>query len=209
VTDPGVALSGDRVGDYVAAMVQGPDGARTLAVTVFDRPPGRPSVPTSTAYTRLARPKLRWGAGVEQWGAQTFNVYIDNVLVGQTQAETFAPTAPVKSGRHTFRVDAVDRAGQVTGSHTRTLRVDALAPRLSFKVSGSRRAHGFVSVTVKAKDRGGSGLDHVTVAYGDRSSTHAARSRHAYRRSGRYTLKVSAVDRAGNVARRSVRLRIR
>jgi hypothetical protein len=207
VADPGVALSGDRVGDYAVAMVQGPDGARTLSVTVFDRPPGRPSVPTSTAYARRARPSLRWGAGLDLWGPQTFRVLIDGRLSGQTQAETFVPPKALKTGRHTFRVDAVDRAGQVTGSHTRTIRVDATAPRLSVRVTGARRAGHALTVAVKARDAA-SGLARVTVAYGDGRSTRLRTSRHAYRR-GRYTLKVTAVDKAGNLARRSVKLRIR
>jgi hypothetical protein len=207
VTD--LLISGDRVGDYAVAMVQGPDGARTLSATVWDRPPGRPSVPTSATYTRRARPSVRWGAGLDLWGAQTFRVYFDRVLSGQTTAETFVPPTPLASGKHTYRVDAVDRVGQVTGSHTRTLRIDALGPRISVAVRGARLSGNPLEIVVKARDRGGSGLDRVTVDYGDRHArTRARTSRHAYGR-GRHTLKVTAVDKAGNVARRSVKLRIR
>jgi hypothetical protein len=204
-----LSLSGDRVGDYAVAMVQGPDGARTLSAAVWDRPPGRPAVPSGATAMRRARPSVRWAAGLDLWGAQTFRVYFDNVLSGQTTAETFVPPKPLASGRHTYRIDAVDRVGQVTASHTRTLRIDALAPRLSVAVRGARRAGHALRIVVKARDRGGSGVDHVKVDYGDRRGTTRARtSFHAYRR-GRFTLKVTAVDRAGNVARRSVKLRIR
>jgi hypothetical protein len=49
----------------------------------------------------------------------------------------------------------------------------------------------------------------VTVDYGDRSrTTRATRSSHSYRR-GTFTLKVAAVDKAGNVARRQVRLHVK
>jgi hypothetical protein len=64
-------------------------------------------------------------------------------------------------------------------------------------------------VRVRAKDRGGSGLDHVTVSFGDHRSARGRNLFHAYRRHGRYKLKVAAVDRAGNVGRRTVRIRIR
>jgi hypothetical protein len=208
VDDPGLAIAGDRVGDYAVAMVQGPDGARTLAVTVFDRPAGRPAVAGSAAYTR-SRPTLRWVPGLDLWGPQTFTVVIDGVPAGSTQALTFTPAKRLSSGRHSYRIDAVDEAGQVTSSHTRTVRVDARAPRLRVSVTGARRAGRVLRISAKAADRGGSGLAHVTIAFGDRSHSVRGRSaRHAYRR-GRFTLTVSAADKAGNVARRSVKLRIR
>jgi hypothetical protein len=209
VQEPGVLVAGDRVGDYVAAMVEGPACCRFVAVDQYDRPPGRPAVPSSTAYTRHAQPALHWGAGLDLWGPQTFWVMIDGAVSGTTAATTFAPPVPLKSGKHTFQVVAVDQAGQATPSHTRTLRVDALAPRVRVSVSGARRAGRVLRIRVRAKDRGGSGLDHVTVAFGDRHSARGKTVFHAYRRRGRYTLKVKAVDRAGNVGRRSVRLRIR
>jgi hypothetical protein len=209
VDDPGVLVAGDRVGDYVAAFVQGPDGARTLSVTAYDRPPGRPSVPSGTAYARRAQPALSWAAGLDLWGAQTFQVRIDGAVAGTTAATTFVPPVPLKSGRHTLQVVAVDQAGQTTPSHTRTLRVDALAPRVRVSVSGARRAGHVLRIRVKASDRGGSGLDHVTVSYGDHRSARGRTLFHAYRRRGRYTLKVAAVDRAGNVGRRTARIRIR
>src|SRR5262249_35711465 len=65
-------LGGARVGDYAAAMIQGPDGSRTLSATVWDRPPGRPAVPSGAAITRRTRPSVRWAAGLDLWGAQTF-----------------------------------------------------------------------------------------------------------------------------------------
>jgi hypothetical protein len=208
VAGPGVLIAGDRVGDYVAAFVQGPAGARTLSVNLYDRPPGRPAVPSRTSYTRSARPPLRWRAGLDLWGPQTFQVLIDGALAGTTQADSFVPPAKVKSGRHTYQIVAVDQAGQATPSHRRTLRVDALAPRVQVSVAGPRVAGRTLRVRVRAKDRGGSGLDHITVMFGDRRSARGATVFHAYRRRGRYTLVVRAVDRAGNTGRRTVRLRI-
>jgi hypothetical protein len=97
---------------------------------------------------------------------------------------------------------AVDRAGQATPSHTRSLRIDALAPRIGVSLKGRR-------VRVRVRDRGGSGLSHATVSFGDHRSARGATVSHVYSRGGRYRLKVTAVDRAGNVVRRTVRLRVR
>jgi len=207
VNDPGVAIGGDRVGDFAVAMVQG-GAARTLVVTVFDRPPGAPSIAATQRYKRPSNLTLRWRPGLELWGPQTFRVLIDGAPIGETQATTFVP-AKVRSGKHRWQVEAVDRAGQAVRSRAQTLRVDASPPSLRVTVRGRRRAGVPLRIVVRARDRGATGLDHVTVAYGDHSArTHALVSRHAYRR-GRFTLKVAAVDRAGNVGRKRVRLRIR
>jgi hypothetical protein len=159
-------------------------------------------VPSSTAYTRRARPVLRWTAGLELWGPQTFLVAIDGKVAGTSATESFVPPTPLRSGKHTFQVVAVDRAGQTTPSHTRSLRVDALAPRVSVALRGRR-------VRVRVRDRGGSGLSHANVSFGDRRTARGAKVTHVYARPGRYRLRVVAVDRAGNVARRTVRLRVR
>jgi hypothetical protein len=74
---------------------------------------------------------------------------------------------------------------------------------------GRRAAGRSLKITARARDTGGSGLHHVTVDYGDRSAkSRTATTRHRYRR-GTFRLRVAAVDRAGNVTRKQVRLRIR
>lgn len=209
VADPGVFIGGDRVGDFAVAMAQGAPVARTLAVAVYDRPPGPPFIAQSQAYKRQTRPTLSWRPGLELWGAQTFRVLVDGQLAGTTTDSKLVPAQPLRPGRHVWQVEAVDRVGQTARSRARTLRIDSLAPRLSVKVGGKRRAGEALKISVSAVDRGGSGLDHITVDYGDRSrTTRERRTTHRYRR-GRWTLKVAAVDKAGNVARKQVRLRIK
>ena len=77
---------------------------------------------------------------------------------------------------------------------------------------GHRQARGGRSAedhASRATDTGGAGLDHITVDYGDRSATSTPRTtRHRYKR-GTFTLKVAAVDKAGNVTRKQVQLRIK
>ena len=91
----------------------------------------------------------------------------------------------------------------------RTLRIDATAPTLRVSVSGKRVAGAGLRVRVQVADRGGAGLDHITVDYGDKSATSRSRSTvHRYKR-GTYRLRVAAVDKAGNVTRKEVRLRIK
>jgi hypothetical protein len=158
-------------------------------------------VPSSTATAR-ARPTLRWTAGLDLWGSQTFQVVIDGKVVGTTGAETFVPPAPLRSGTHKLQIVAIDRAGQTTPSHTRTLRIDGSAPRISVSLRGRR-------VGVRVRDRGGSGLARATVSFGDGSKVRGAAVSHVYAHGGRFQVRVTAVDRAGNVARRTVRLHVR
>jgi hypothetical protein len=209
VADPGVSISGDRVGDMAVAMVQGTaDGLRTLSVGHYDRQPPAPATP-AYRYRRETQPQLRWNPGLELWGTPVHRVYIDGVLVGETTRDTFTPATPLTAGRHRWQVETVDRAGQSSRSRLRTLRIDPLAPKIRLAIRGSRKAGRSLLIRVRATDTGGSGIDHITVDYGDRSKkSHSKSTRHRYRR-GSFTLKIAAVDRAGNVARRQVRLRIK
>jgi hypothetical protein len=203
------AISGSRLGDFAVPILQGPAGARTLAVAVFDRPPGKPSG-TSTVYQRSAQPRLRWRPGIELWGPLHYTVLVDGVAVGTTAAATqLAVPTPIAEGRHRWMVVATDRRGQQAASKERSLRIDTTRPRVRLRVSGSRRSGQTLRISVRGSDRRGSGVRSVRVSYGDRSrSTRRASSTHRYR-AGRYTLRVRVADKAGNVGRRSVRLRIR
>ena len=209
VVDPGVSISADRSGDVAVAMVQGTPGAKTLAVAIYDRPPGAPFIDETEAYKRKTRPELRWRPGNDPWGVQTFRIFMDGVQIGQTTASTLVPATPLTTGKHTWQVESVDRAGQIARSRVRTLKIDATPPTLKVKVSGKRAAGKALKISVTAKDAGGSGLDHVTVNYGDKSATTQTRTtRHRYKR-GKFTLKVAAVDKAGNVTRKQTKLTIK
>ncbi len=209
IADPGASLSADRSGDVAVAMVQGTPGARTLTIAIYDRPPGAPFIDETEAYKRKTRPELRWRPGNDPWGAQTFRVYMDGVQIGQTTASTLVPATPLTTGKHTWQVESVDRAGQIARSRVRTLKIDATPPTLTVKVSGKRAAGKALKISVTARDAGGSGLDHTTVDYGDKSATTQTRTtRHRYKR-GKFTLKVAAVDKAGNVTRKETKLTIK
>jgi hypothetical protein len=209
VNDPGVFIGGDRVGDFAVAMVQGNAGAKALTVAVYDDPPTAPYIGTAEAYKRKTRPELRWRPGIDLWGETTYRVFIDGVQAGQTKAASLVPATPLKTGRHKWYVEAVDLHGQTTRSRERTMKLDATAPTLRVRVDGKRSRGKALKIRVTVADRGGSGLDHTTIDFGDHSTTTKSRSvRHAYR-AGTFTLKVAAVDKAGNVTRKEVKLRIK
>ncbi len=135
---------------------------------------------------------------------------MDGALIGTTINDTLIPADPLTAGKHTWQVEAVDRAGQTNRSRARTLKIDSIAPTL--KVTLTRQAGGGEVV----EDRG----------EGDRHRRRGARSRDrglrrslghdafqvacatSYKR-GSFTLKVAAVDKAGNIGRKTVKLRIK
>jgi hypothetical protein len=209
VNDPGVYIGGDRVGDFAVAMVQGTEGAKALTVAVFDDPPTAPYIGRAEAYKRKTRPELHWRPGTDLWGEQTYRVFMDGVQIGQTKAASLVPATPLTTGRHKWYVQAVDLHGQTAQSRERTMKLDATAPTLSVRVDGKRARGSTLKIRVTAKDSGGSGLDHTTIDFGDHSATTKSRKvTHRYR-AGKFTLKVAAVDKAGNVARKEVKLRIK
>jgi hypothetical protein len=134
-------------------------------------------------------------------------------VAGRTNATALAlPGLP--DGVHRWRVIAADRRGQVTATPLRVLRQDGTAPRARVTVSGARRRGRPIRVSVRPTDaspagRRASGIGRVTIAWGDGRSSTARRATHSYRRSGRFTVRASVRDRAGNVVvvRRAITVR--
>ncbi|MDX6510748.1 MAG: hypothetical protein QOE36_252, partial [Gaiellaceae bacterium] len=110
-------------------------------------------------------------------------------------------------GLHVLRLDARDRVGNA-GTANITFATDNTAPALRVEGPAIVLAGRAFLASAIASD-GGSGLAQPpSWTLGDGSSAAGAQVRHRYSRPGRYTLMVSASDRAGNSAsaRASVRV---
>jgi hypothetical protein len=202
-------MASDRAGDDAVAMLQGDLGARRLTVAVYDRPPGAPFIYSSTRFQKRKRPELKWRAGLELWGTPTYNVMVDRVLWGTSNKPSFQVVKPLSEGPHRLRIVQVDRRGQTALSSERFIRVDTAVPTLRVRLSGKRRRGSTLKLSVRASDAKGSGLKYVEIDWGDKSRrVRALRAAHRYR-AGRFTLAVKAVDNVGNVARRTIKLRIK
>jgi hypothetical protein len=203
----GLEASADRAGDIAAVWVQGVGDARVVAAGVFDRAPGAFRPTSRTSFRNVARTPLKWSQSFELWGPLTYSVEIDGRVVGQTNTTSLAvPNLP--DGVHRWRVIATDRRGQVTATSRRVLRQDGTPPRARLTVARRGRT---VRVVVRPSDanragRPASGVGRVTIAWGDGRRTSSRRASHGYRRGGRFTLRVTVRDKAGNatVVRRSV-----
>jgi hypothetical protein len=208
----GLLAGADRAGDIVVVFVQGTDAGSQIVAATFDRAPGSFRGSTTSKWRKFGRPPLKWGAAFELWGPLTYTVLIDNKPVGQTTSTGITVPVRIKDGLHRWRVVATDRRGQTSATPTRYLRIDATAPKISFRVSGSRKRGAFVKVAAKVTDASGtrskaSGLKGVRISFGDGSRAIAGlRAAHRYSRSGKVTVSVTASDKAGNV--RTVKRRI-
>ncbi len=208
----GLVLASDRAGDAAAVFVQGAPGGRRLVAAGFDRTPGRFTLSSTSRYRNLARPTLAWSEAFNLWGPLTYAVTLDGQPVGQTKSTRLELAAPVTDGEHTLSVTATDRRGQTTAvAAPGTIRVDTAAPELSFSLAGTKAAGRRLSLSTTASDvLPGSGIERVVVDFGDGSKRITARrARHVYTRNGKYTLRVSATDKAGNstVLRRQITIK--
>ena len=174
VADPGVFISGDRVGDFAVAMVQVAPGRPADAVGRALRPPAGRAVHRVLAGLQAPdASRAALAAGARAVGhADVPRVH--GRRADRPDARTTRSSRPRRSrpGQHTWQVEAVDQAGQTARSRVRTLRIDSLPPTLS--VTRHRAARGAgetLKITARATDTGGAGMDHVTVDYGDRSPT--------------------------------------
>jgi hypothetical protein len=211
----GLDAAADRAGDVAVAFVQGDAAGRQIVAGAFDRAPGAFRANTTTKWRKFARPPLKWGTSFELWGPLTYRVEIDGAPVAQTTSTGITLPNPVADGLHRWRVVAVDRRGQATATPSRNLRVDATPPKVSFKLSGSRKRGKQLKIAVKATDASGtaakaSGLNLVRISFGDGSRTILGlRAAHRYAHSGHVTVRVSATDKAGNAIAVTRRITIR
>ncbi len=218
VADQGLADAGDISGDAAIAWVQG-SGASTRIVTaqLFQAPRGFAPAAAS-AYARTDEPQFSWSPAGEQWGPLNYIVKVDGSPVGGTQATSLAPATPLVQGRHTWQASATNLAGLTVLAQPATVFVDSIPPRIAARVTGSPYLGATLTMVVSASDTppllpasDGSGVRTLTVGWGDRTPTVSLAAStppavHVYRRTGRYHVTITAVDRAGNrtVATRTV-----
>jgi hypothetical protein len=211
----GLVAGADRAGDMAVAFVQGDGDARRIVAASYDRAPGAFRASTTTKWRRFARPPLKWATAFELWGPLTYRVEIDGQPVGATTSTGLTVPTPVPDGLHRWRVVAIDIRGQTAATPSRNLRVDAAPPKITFKVSGVRKRGRQVKVAVQATDASGtaaqaSGLNLVHIRFGDGSRTLTGlRAVHRYGHSGKFTVRLSASDKAGNATVLTRQLTIR
>ncbi|HEX2015573.1 MAG TPA: hypothetical protein VGN69_02680 [Solirubrobacteraceae bacterium] len=197
----GVEAHADQQGDVAVAFVQGGITDRRIVVAEDTQPPRRFQTLFTRAFKRQRRPTLAWQPAKAFFSAVTYRVLIDGHALGATTSTRWMSPRAIPDGVHRLVVRAVDRHGQSTPSRPASLRIDSTPPRVRVAVHGA-------SVTVTVVDvvaarasgrRQSSGMGSVHISWGDGNSSSGAATHHYGH--GSHTLRVVAVDRAGNVAR--------
>lgn len=208
----GLAAAGDVAGDAAVVWVQGTGSSAQIAGAQLYQPPGSFAAVLPFRYARLSQPTLAWAPAHQVWGPLRYTVSVDGVQIGQATGTSLLTPSPLRDGPHRWQVTAVNRAGLQSTAQSATVFVDTLAPTVSLKLSGARRARSVIHINVSYSDGPGaasSGISEVVVRWGDGTSAHVVRrTLHVYRRAGRYVLTVTVKDQAGNTTTLTRHLRI-
>jgi hypothetical protein len=214
-------MAGSGLGDAIVAWTQGTGANTQVAAAVVDAPPNPFFVQTPAGWRRQAEIAIHWAAAVNAIGHVTYSVSVDDEPVGKPTKRLFARlrSAEIGSGRHRIQVFAIDDAGQQTGSHNATLRVDQQPPAVRLRKHGRRLAVSISdggrlsssglkgsSARISFGDgsggggAGGGGATTISTTgrKGKKSGPVVKTVRHAYARGGAYKVTVTARDRAGN-----------
>jgi hypothetical protein len=202
----GLFAAGDIQADVAIAWVQG-TGANTSIVTdQLYHGIGGFKAQESFQYVRTVTPVLTWTSPRARWGP-TYTVTLDGSEIAQTAA-TSVRTATLGEGRHSWAVTAVNGAGLQSSTSPATLFVDTVPPALSFKLHGKdqtgkvmRLSASYTDVPPGETRAQASGIASVVARWGDGTGAQkiGRNTQHSYLRAGRYTVKVTATDKAGNV----------
>ncbi len=202
----GLAAAGDVTGNAAVAWIQGSGPDTRIEVAQLYVPPGSPATNTSFAYARTSEPSLGWSAARDQWGPVQYTLFIDGDPLAPVTGTALRPPLPLADGPHSWQVVAANPVGQQSVSHTATVWVDTVAPKVSLQLGGLRRVgselHAYVADTdAPPPERASqaSGISDVYIDWGDQHHFHITHGKyHAYVKAGRYTILVVVSDRAGN-----------
>ena len=196
----GLALASDRDGNVLISFTQGEGAAKQVVVASYDVAPDKATLINTPAWRNSPAPELRWRSPPETWAGLYYRVYLDGALSGETSSPRTNPSRVLSDGLHSWRVDSYDRRGQKSVSAVATLRIDTRPPRVQLRAT----AGGAIKVAaVDPAAPKGSGIASLRLDYGDGSrpttiTRDSLKVKHRFRRSGRVTVVVTAIDKAGN-----------
>ncbi|HEX5989446.1 MAG TPA: hypothetical protein VFY75_04445 [Solirubrobacterales bacterium] len=209
----GLVMGGSGLGDTIVAWRQGGDANAQLAVAVVDAPPDPFLVLLPNGWQRKKKVKIAWDHSSNAIGGVRYSVSVDDepVREGLHTLSAVLKADDLDNGRHRIQIFATDDLGQETGSRSGVLLVDRRAPRVKLRRKG-RRVTVVVSdgtkktastlrkqsVKVSFGERGGVGASASAAGRKKKAKPSVVRVRHAYKGSGRFRIRVSARDRAGN-----------
>ncbi len=123
---PGATLRDEETGITIRAEAVGVGDAARAVVTMDpldDLPPSAPGAVSAGASPDGTRVTLRWAAATDDAGAVTYAIERDGIEIGTTAGLAFEDTQVAGRPSATYRVAAVDAAGQRAWSAPVTVRI--------------------------------------------------------------------------------------
>ena len=162
---------------------------------------------------RPAAARVSWDAAPTTSQKVTYTVLLDGepVARGLTVRALRPPAVYLGNGVRHVQVVGTDAQGQAIATDPVDLKVDARPPSARYTNTTSRR-HGRHAIAVTVADAAsGVVAARTTCRFGDGSTVQQGHKtfRHAYRRAGRYVVRVVTRDRAGNPATLRLRVAVR
>jgi hypothetical protein len=200
--------AGSGAGDALIAFSQGESGETAIVADRVSAPPEGFSVIVPKHWVRPGRARVHWAPPPSAVGGFTYGLVIDGRMVRHrlTSRRVVPPRALLGSGVSKVRILATDRLGGEVLSRSAELRVDARPPTVRV---GLRARRGDVALHLE-DGQSGLALGSVRASFGDGSHARGhAILRHHYAKAGRYTVKVRARDRVGNLLSQRIEVDVR
>ncbi len=194
-----LGIGSDEDGDAIVGFLQSAGANREVVAAGITGPPSAFAVTAPRGWVRPAGARLRWAAPASAGPSITYTVLLDGDPVGQVTARSFLPPpAALGNGVTQVQVVAGDAQDQTAISAPTKLRIDSRPPLVTAK--NLKKAHRPHTILVKIKDsESGVAAGATVCAFGDgERKRHGQVCRHSYAHAGRYALRVTARDRAGN-----------
>jgi hypothetical protein len=145
-------------------------------------------------------------------------VVLDGTSLGSTGSTALRPPAPLAQGPHSFHVSVSNPAGLSNTGRSMSLFVDSLPPVVTLSLSGRLFAGATLKLHALYTDAppplapaDASGVALVQVRWGDGTKLQVIHhwSLHVYKKPGRYRVTVYVTDRAGNLGRATLIVRVK
>lgn len=208
-------LGGSGFGDALVGFRQDVgDQTRLVAAAVQVAPQAFFSYPPSD-WVRPAQASLTWDRPASGVGGLTYDVLLDGRVARRGLIHPGFHFAPddIDDGIHEIRIRATDASGQSATTRPAKLTVDGTGPFATATPRAGRRLRVAVKdrlPTVAPDQVSGVNAEKVTVRFGDGTVKRGSiTANHRYKKRGRYTVRVTATDQAGNAATTELRVTAR
>jgi PKD domain len=203
-----VQIAGSNLGDALVGFLQGDEKRRQVAASTVDAPPLDFAAQVPLKFVRSRKIRLTWDPARNALSPVRYTVTVGGRRMARDLYRTSfrVPTRRLRDGRLALRITATDDAGQRSHSSEAVVRLDRKPPRARATALGGRRLR--VRIVDGRRPRV-AGPSRSRISWGDGRRSRGARATHRYKRRGTYRVRVVARDRAGNVRRVKLRVRVR